>query len=832
MKIHALAVASYLLSASTSAFTTPTFLPHSPLTPPIPSTPSLQPITTSSIRITHSSLYADGGGLLEPDDDDEDDEDDDDDDEETTSSSSYLPRPSSYATTSTSSLSTRYANLKLDPDDPNPPIKPRPGRYGFRESLDAADLLPKTPDKDLVQGMSKSERGENLKVMRQIKKSDLVDLRMRKDHAGWIEANEDLKKRERADPWYALNERCREAYQLGDMAEMENVQGLIEQVGGPPPGVTINPKRGYAVHTQVYDIPISRERAASALEASILEERVKRGRAMMAERKKNQEKEQKEWEDTMKNPLSSGDQEANERRERTMRRLLGEIEEDNKKKEERAKEVLGELPDLPKDSMESLDQALELARQDVLRIRKMRREGRGLGIVSDEADLSRIASDKPSAADEDADVSATKSNPKSSAARAREAAEAEAAGGRPRLPGDPDIKRGEIHFGDGGEMSSTAEAEANLASSTAESGPIMVKVTSSYNTDQSDPPMRKHCFQYTIRITNNSDTDTVQLLSRRFEIQTVGSSMKDVVQGEGVTGRQPVLAPGEVFEYTSTAPLSVRPIGTTIIAARMRGEYKYVTLTPGQESANEEQVKSGGDASATMGMFHFVFPEEQRVKPIRSTGDDDDDEDDDDETTISTTATTVMDAETTTDPTPTSTPTTPSPATTLPGDTDMTSGDLTVSPPNDSSDTLTTPYLRVQVTSTYRPERSDPKMDKHCFAYSVRITNTADSSGASKEAPSIQLVSRRFEIQTIGSDTKDIVQGPGVTGRQPLLKPGESFEYTSTAPLSVRPMREKTAVVARMEGEYSFVVLDGDSTSSDDPMKAKMGMFHFVLPEE
>merc|ERR1719469_1716575 len=133
-----------------------------------------------------------------------------------------------------------------------------------------------------------------------------------------------------------------------------------------------------------------------------------------------------------------------------------------------------------------------------------------------------------------------------------------------------------------------------LSSSTAESGCLTVEVSSSYNTGQSDPPMRKHCFQYTIRITNNSPSDTVQLLSRRFEIQTVGSSMKDVVQGEGVTGRQPVLAPGEVFEYTSTAPLSVRPIGTTIIAARMRGEYKYVTLTPGQESANEEQVKSGG----------------------------------------------------------------------------------------------------------------------------------------------------------------------------------------------------------------------------------------------
>jgi len=776
---------------------------------------------------------ADGGGLLEPDSNDDDNDDEDDDDDDTGNDSTYLTRPtSSYATTSTESLAARYANLKLDPDDPNPPIKPRPGRYGFRESLDAASLLPKVPDEQLTQTLTKSERGDNLKVMRQIKKNDLVDLRMRKDHAGWIEANEDLKKRERSDPWYALNERCREAYQLGDMEQLQTLTLLVQQVDGPPPGVTVDPKRGYAVHTQVYDIPISKERAASALEQSILDERVKRGRAMMAERKKNQEKEQKDWEDTMRNPGQRDEKEGLERRERTMRRLMSELEDENKKKEERAREVLGELPDMPKDSIESLDQALELARQDLLRIRKMRREGKGLGVVSDAADLSRIASDKPNP-DADTDDATLTDQPKSSAARAREAAEAEAAGGRPRLPGDADIKQGEIHFGD----NATDQSEKMLSSSTAESGPITVQVTSSYNTDQSDPPMRKHCFQYTIRIANNSPTDTVQLLSRRFEIQTVGSSMKDVVQGEGVTGRQPILTPGEVFEYTSTAPLSVRPIGTTIIAARMRGEYKYVTLQKDQETATDEQVKTGGDASATMGMFHFVFPEEQRVKPIRSTADDDeDDEDDDDDTTYSPpSASAVVDAEVTPS-VPTTTPSTPSEPTTLPGDPDMTSGDLTVSPPNDSSDTPTTPYLRVQVTSTYRPERSDPKMDKHCFAYSVRITNTAEPVKEGAEAPSIQLVSRRFEIQTIGSDTKDIVQGPGVTGRQPLLKPGESFEYTSTAPLSVRPMREKTGVVARMEGEYSFVVLNGSSAeesgSEEAPLKAKMGMFHFVLPEE
>jgi ApaG protein len=96
------------------------------------------------------------------------------------------------------------------------------------------------------------------------------------------------------------------------------------------------------------------------------------------------------------------------------------------------------------------------------------------------------------------------------------------------------------------------------------------------------------------------------------------------------------------------------------------------------------------------------------------------------------------------------------------------------------------------------------------------------------------LVSRRFEIQTIGSSVKDVVQGPGVTGRQPILQPGESFEYTSTAPLSVKPMLSKTAVVARMEGEYSLVKLgggpDGSAPTSSTPLQAKMGRFHFILP--
>jgi len=731
--------------------------------------------------------------------DDEDDEDEEDDEDYPTLTTSRPGIPTTFP--------------KLDPDDPNPPIRPRPGRYGFQSlEREIEDAIPLT---SLEQSMSQKEREENLKIMRQIKNSDLSDLRLRKDHAGWVDANNDLKARTKADPWFRVNDSLRDAYMEGEMDDVEMFKAMAEKFGGPPPGVNTG-DRGYALHTDIYEIGLSAGRAQSALESSILEERVKRGRAMAAERAKNMEKEQQAWEDMLQKPGEREDKEAKERRERTMRRILGEIEEDTKKREERAKEMLGQLPDLPKDNVASLNNALKEAREDVKRLRKMRREGRGLGEVSDDADLTFMnPEDRVAAADATVPAESTSSKPKGSAAKAREAAAAEAAGGRPRLPGDEDVTRGEIEI-------STESA------STTTTGPLTVEVSSSYNTGQSDPPMRKHCFQYTIRITNNSPTDTIQLLSRRFEIQTVGSSMKDVVQGEGVTGRTPILKPGEVFEYTSTAPLSVRPIATTIIAARMKGEYKYVTLLDGQETATDEEIKEGGNASADLGMFHFVFPDEQRVKPVTAAYEEDDDEDDDDMKTTTVSSSTKSSTRSAVSPPASEAVSSPraavSPASTLPGDTDMSSGNISVTT-SDSSN-VSTDNVRVQVSSIYRPERSDSKLDKHCFAYNVRITNESPSQN-------IQLVSRRFEIQTIGSDTKDVVQGAGVTGRQPILKPGESFEYTSTAPLSVKPMSEKTAVVARMEGEYNFVLLgeDGSSPISSSPLQAKMGVFHFILPD-
>jgi uncharacterized protein affecting Mg2+/Co2+ transport len=217
---------------------------------------------------------------------------------------------------------------------------------------------------------------------------------------------------------------------------------------------------------------------------------------------------------------------------------------------------------------------------------------------------------------------------------------------------------------------------------------------------------------------------------------------------------------------------------------------------------------------------------ERRRKPDTE---DDDDDDEEDESASSRTYTPPPSTGVATSSTSSSSTTAAAgsstrraPASSLPGDSDMQSGVISA-PLNDSSD-ATTEGVKVQVTSSYRPERSDAGLDKHCFAYNIRITNESNQP--------IQLVSRRFEIQTVGSATKDVVQGPGVTGRQPILKPGESFEYTSTAPLSVKPMLDKTPVVARMKGEYNFIALQEDATTpiSSTPKNAFMKMFHFILP--
>lgn len=95
---------------------------------------------------------------------------------------------------------------------------------------------------------------------------------------------------------------------------------------------------------------------------------------------------------------------------------------------------------------------------------------------------------------------------------------------------------------------------------------IEVSVQTQYVAEQSSPADERYVFAYTIRIQNH-DASPSQLLHRHWII-TDGSGSVEEVQGEGVVGKQPQLAQGEVFQYTSGAILKT-PVGT------MQGSYEF-----------------------------------------------------------------------------------------------------------------------------------------------------------------------------------------------------------------------------------------------------------------
>jgi ApaG protein len=100
--------------------------------------------------------------------------------------------------------------------------------------------------------------------------------------------------------------------------------------------------------------------------------------------------------------------------------------------------------------------------------------------------------------------------------------------------------------------------------------------------------------------------------------------------------------------------------------------------------------------------------------------------------------------------------------------------------------------IRISTQSRYLPEQSNPDQGVFAFAYTVTITNAGD-------VPS-QLVSRHWVIEDANGRTKE-VKGLGVVGHQPLLRPGQSFEYTSGSQIDTPS--------GRMHGSYFFVAEDG-----------------------
>ena len=108
--------------------------------------------------------------------------------------------------------------------------------------------------------------------------------------------------------------------------------------------------------------------------------------------------------------------------------------------------------------------------------------------------------------------------------------------------------------------------------------------------------------------------------------------------------------------------------------------------------------------------------------------------------------------------------------------------------------------LRVDVQPRYLPEQSVPDQRVWTFSYTVTVTNTG-------EVPA-QLIARHWVITNELGETEE-VKGLGVVGQQPLLKPGESFEYTSGC-------RLRTAS-GSMQGSYFCVAEDGERFDVEIP---------------
>jgi ApaG protein len=124
----------------------------------------------------------------------------------------------------------------------------------------------------------------------------------------------------------------------------------------------------------------------------------------------------------------------------------------------------------------------------------------------------------------------------------------------------------------------------------------------------------------------------------------------------------------------------------------------------------------------------------------------------------------------------------------------------------DSSEAVTR-NIRVGVQARFVPQRSRPEDGLWFFAYHVELENMGDET--------VQLLSRHWVI-TDGDGRIEEVRGPGVVGEQPVLGPGETFQYTSACPLPTS--------FGTMHGSYQMV------TDAGERFDATIAPFSLSLP--
>ena len=109
--------------------------------------------------------------------------------------------------------------------------------------------------------------------------------------------------------------------------------------------------------------------------------------------------------------------------------------------------------------------------------------------------------------------------------------------------------------------------------------------------------------------------------------------------------------------------------------------------------------------------------------------------------------------------------------------------------------------FQVEVVPQYLAEQSAPEQGLYVFAYTIRVRNTGTVAA--------QLISRSWNVNAANGHTER-VKGLGVVGQQPLLQPGQGFEYTSGTRL-----RTPTGT---MHGSFFCVAEDGEKFDADVPM--------------
>ena len=109
--------------------------------------------------------------------------------------------------------------------------------------------------------------------------------------------------------------------------------------------------------------------------------------------------------------------------------------------------------------------------------------------------------------------------------------------------------------------------------------------------------------------------------------------------------------------------------------------------------------------------------------------------------------------------------------------------------------------VTVEPVARFLAEQSDPAKNQYVFSYTITVTNTGDIAA--------QLLSRHWIITDADHKVKE-VKGLGVVGQQPLLKPGESFEYTSGASIPT--------AVGTMQGSYQMMAEDGKAFDAPIPL--------------